>query len=1255
MQMAPIVGVALLAAALGATAAVPYRQAISPGAIAAPADTVIPCDQSPFGKTAPIVKDLEPMLQLLGSGGQFFDEYRPSLGAETPPLQRVYRANLTYALPMWKSVSVDLNGDGRDEVVTAFSNGSSVFLAVYSRADGPTALVIDTWTYSSELLQADSIDMVAGDLDGSNDKQQEIALSWIIGSGPNSGKVRVVVLKGDGAGHIVQADNATAGNYVSPNPGLSFPRLAVGDFLLAGREQVVLAAYAGAAAGLVYHLIELDDGSNPSSLTTVLPSAGTAMRADYYVTFVGATSPDPGAHFYVDDATAIAMQSNGIGGGVIEAMDADGGDVTDTAAAELVVHVMFPEPVSPVSHVLAARVMHFVTTRNASNVIQTIALGGDEHGDSSMMLERYTGQVGGPNAPPKFAATVADVDGIALKEIITARVGHDGSDGFSLGPVVWLAHKVHVRLESGFQYENRGLDVGQPLVAFINRSHGEIKSYDWDFGDNTHSAESNPLHRFNTTGDHTVTLTVTAYDNTQQVSGQVITVSTTPDSQPQGLLPPALTYKIDPAAAFTGTTVDEYPTFSSDHTAIRLAVGDMNHDGLPEVVVAVNNDGKGVDTHVFHRQSTVAFGLATRVENPLAISYMELVLSDFDGDSLNAVLSNTTGDCRLTRDLSIHSLTWMPPYFADLQANANRSARYGETASSGSSTEERSSSYFSHNVTGWIGVGGEINEPITAIKTLELEAKVTFGYNYQTETGELHGDEYEYSVDSGFSLDDDTQSIGQEGLVATVKNTANCYTYTLVQSGDPVSGTMRACETGVEVPTQDGSGAVDWNRLATVQAPKSIPYDWIPVERDWASLALFRVPNAGSGAGGITFIDAAHGKDKATDGMFDTAAVSVDDVDRPYLDIDLGTMRDITAIRVFPAADPKSSPTAFEHIEFKAAAKDLLGFRLYASATPFSGNDLPTAATSTAFVPGGISTFVQDTGVEAIYRIWNVWTGNPGTSSNDPNAGQPLRAHFLRLQKPTSGKINIAEIQVFGNFHTEPQFFPEQVCDDRVGDGLFKAYVYDGLHNLSRVIQVRGDMMWTGAAVYSNNVLQPTGVPGCAFDDSTDGNGDAASPDTVREEEIWAQTAVGGVSADWSLSQNHTHTDGKDESIDGAAHVGAEFEAKAGSGVLGIVGAAYEFSWGVTHENQSSLTTGSGFTVSGVMGGFDDQQFHDLCLYYPRPYAFKLTDYSNTGFRHDMYVTDYVVHQSLHADAWQHSAVPIKCSSFDRIFANDFE
>jgi PKD repeat protein len=46
------------------------------------------------------------------------------------------------------------------------------------------------------------------------------------------------------------------------------------------------------------------------------------------------------------------------------------------------------------------------------------------------------------------------------------------------------------------------------LVAFQDMSHGDIKSWTWDFGDGATSTEQHPLHSYKEAGDYVVTLYV---------------------------------------------------------------------------------------------------------------------------------------------------------------------------------------------------------------------------------------------------------------------------------------------------------------------------------------------------------------------------------------------------------------------------------------------------------------------------------------------------------------------------------------------------------------------------------------------------------------------------------------------------------------------------------------------------------------------------------------------------------------------------
>ena len=51
-----------------------------------------------------------------------------------------------------------------------------------------------------------------------------------------------------------------------------------------------------------------------------------------------------------------------------------------------------------------------------------------------------------------------------------------------------------------------GRDAARRLVAFRDESVGEIKSWKWDFGDGQTSTERHPQHRYEKSGEFTVTL-----------------------------------------------------------------------------------------------------------------------------------------------------------------------------------------------------------------------------------------------------------------------------------------------------------------------------------------------------------------------------------------------------------------------------------------------------------------------------------------------------------------------------------------------------------------------------------------------------------------------------------------------------------------------------------------------------------------------------------------------------------------------------
>lgn len=80
-------------------------------------------------------------------------------------------------------------------------------------------------------------------------------------------------------------------------------------------------------------------------------------------------------------------------------------------------------------------------------------------------------------------------------------------------------------LEPEFRYEGlrahwtfKIFDMERRLVAFKDRSNGEITSWHWDFGDGNSSDEQNPIHQYSRGGNFTVVLTVEGPEGSSRFS-----------------------------------------------------------------------------------------------------------------------------------------------------------------------------------------------------------------------------------------------------------------------------------------------------------------------------------------------------------------------------------------------------------------------------------------------------------------------------------------------------------------------------------------------------------------------------------------------------------------------------------------------------------------------------------------------------------------------------------------------------------------
>jgi hypothetical protein len=248
-----------------------------------------------------------------------------------------------------------------------------------------------------------------------------------------------------------------------------------------------------------------------------------------------------------------------------------------------------------------------------------------------------------------------------------------------------------------------------------------------------------------------------------------------------------------------------------------------------------------------------------------------------------------------------------------------------------------------------------------------------------------------------------------------------------------------------------------------------------------------------------------------------------------------------------------------------------------------------------------------------------------------------LRARYVRLQHPGAAVLNVAQIQVFGDVHVEPHQYPQDVCDPNRSDNTFLVRMWNPQTSGWANIESRGEILWNGSG----------DMAGCS------------NFSGMQRWNIWADLFVGSpASSSWNLSQEGGTYSGDYSGFESSNRVGAEFDIQAGFIANVQAGAAYEYSFGVTEEVQTLQYWGAGLEMGGTIGGFAPQ-FSNLvstCRYTPRPYAYRLMDYSNTGYEHTVFVVDYVVRQG--AAQWQRDNVPEVCLNIQRppeIFANGFE
>lgn len=1172
------------------SSAVPASTLAGNTAIPASALDALGCGDTPFGRRVTLGEDAE-MFEFVDTSDTLnvMGELQPAPASDpnhafwrsyNSPLRQGDLAGTRFI----RAVAVDFDGDGRDEIVTAnrvIASGA-LRLGVFHRVEGengPTAELFDTWTLDEPF---GDVRFGAGDLDGSADGRQELAVLVI---GNDIEHFSLLVLEGDasdgaGKGGIARGSNDWDGRYDWDWPGMSHLDMGVGDLLLDGHEQM---AITGIDSHQAQHrnLLQILAEYQPTTPVLWHPPGGTIGRV-YHSSPINNT-------FRVSEGS-----DEGVGINYIGRLDTLVGDVVGDPAAELVNILQFEQSNE---YYIGMRLQHYVTTREKDPpyTITSIALAQRNPNDPATDFDSsILVQNGMPTGMDSYEATIANVDKLTPSEIVIARA-LDGQARLGVS-----VYKAVPDFQASFTY---AFDAENELHAtFTNTSTGgDEVVYEWDFGDGSpHSRFPSATHDYAHAGTYTVELKATEKAGTgeSRVSqANVVTGTSTPDD---GAVTSFSRLQAQPAWSGALPT-DEVPTL------VNVAVGDMDKNGVAEIMTEAKtatdklhraswwlDDFNDPESFTSHHETEVSPRFT-------AITAIDDVAADFDGDSSIASIGT---DCRRVREPQLRQVVWMPPYFRHLQADSTREASFGRSTESQSETEQQSGSFTSHDISGYVGIGVGLD-----FLGAKVAARATAGYNYQSSHGSIRGTSNHFQTDAG-SL----QTQG-EALVMVEKNSFDCYSYLVgsqAQGIDPLSA-LRMCEHIDGTRSLVGEDADDWDTVEPASTPGYPPAQWVPLQRDWNSLALFKpaVSNAQFQAG--------KGVDKATDGLFTTSTVSQGVMQQPYLQIDLGQVRDISNIRIFPTEDQSAR---------------LAGFRLYASTSPMTQDGLP--------IGPDVSVFQPDTEDGAVYDRWNVWT-----RQHEPPYAM-LRARYIRLQSPQSAQLDIAEIQVFGDVHAEPPAYPDAICDPVIGDGYFNAWVWDAGTGVFRKIEQRGDLLWDGT-YKSADIEQPP----------PDGDPCRNPGSFTTHASIWSDRYIGhNVSTSWSVGSAAGKLTGSTTSFESANRVGAEFDLETGLIATVTTGLSTELATGLTSDTQTTSYWGEGLDMGGAIGGFETpyKALIDACEYNPRPYAYHLVERSITGYRHDIYVVDYTVHQDGNGIlGWRRGSVPVLCQHDDPIFANGFD
>nr|WP_225937966.1 discoidin domain-containing protein [Myxococcus sp. RHSTA-1-4] len=484
----------------------------------------------------------------------------------------------------------------------------------------------------------------------------------------------------------------------------------------------------------------------------------------------------------------------------------------------------------------------------------------------------------------------------------------------------------------------------------------------------------------------------------------------------------------------------------------------------------------------------------------------------------------------------------------------------------GKSQETSLTSTTSNSVTGYVGGGVDA-------EAFSVSVKVSGGYEWSASSTSSSGSGDSTSISSAWTNSDD---------FAIVQNhTYNCYTYQVRQGSTAADSWARFCDHRSVAEESPVLNTWDVQYSPVNNANTS---QWAPIVRDWSNLALFRGPFTTQSS--LCWSgEPARAVDTNTDGIYSHGSITHTCYEStPWWQVDLGQSQPVGKVRLWN----RSKKDYCDEGPCPARLKD---FYVFVSDTDFRT------------ISNDPNVLKNDPRVHAYY---NPGMGGETTTFLTLAQGAPISGRYVRVQLAGTNSLSLAEVQVFGTNHVEPDRYPSAVRDSTPNDGEFEAEIFDTLSQTYRWVKVKGNLLWDGATrnVLGNKTIGP-----------------------------------GGGIASWSLTQERSGWSTEASSTSNTWNAGISLEASAGVFYKVEAGISYEFSSGVTRDEAHTLSWSNSFELGGGVGGFPSTVNNRVvvwpaqCNYQVRPYYYEVTVRSNAGYEHRLMAVDYTVPRTLDRSA----------------------